>query len=79
MLGCLAIGLLHPVIRDPQTRLFLLVGLLGGFTTFSGLGLEVYRYIEAGSTKLAAIYGLLSLFLGTVLVYFGMKLQAILN
>ena len=45
VVGCLAIGLLSGLAetRDligPQARLFLTVGLLGGFTTFSAFGYE---------------------------------------
>lgn len=40
MLGCLAIGLLYGIfergnLMNPDLRLFLTVGLCGGFTTFS--------------------------------------------
>jgi len=43
--GCLAIGLLAGMaetrsVLDPQMRLFLLIGLLGGFTTFSTFAYE---------------------------------------
>jgi len=43
--GCFAIGLLGGVaesrsVLDPQMRLFLLIGLLGGFTTFSTFAYE---------------------------------------
>ena len=37
----------------PETRTFVLVGLLGGFTTFSSLGLESFALVRAGGTALA--------------------------
>lgn len=45
VLGCLAIGLLGGIgdVRqalDPAQRLFLLIGVLGGFTTFSSFAYE---------------------------------------
>jgi CrcB protein len=45
VVGCLAMGLLAGLaerrhIFDPHTRLFLLTGLLGGFTTFSAFAYE---------------------------------------
>ena len=45
VLGCLLIGLLsgwteHAELFSPSVRLFLLLGLLGGFTTFSTFGNE---------------------------------------
>jgi CrcB protein len=51
-LGCLAIGVLATWIDERsgaghETRLFLIAGLLGGFTTFSSFGLETFRLLEA--------------------------------
>jgi fluoride exporter len=45
VLGCLLIGLLggwadNAELLGPSTRLFLLIGVLGGFTTFSSFGYE---------------------------------------
>lgn len=49
--GCFAIGVLATWFDEKggagaETRLFLLAGLLGGFTTFSGFGLETFRLLE---------------------------------
>ena len=59
-LGCLAIGLLAAWIDDRNgagagTRLFLIAGLLGGFTTFSSFGLETFRLFE--EARYAAAFG----------------------
>ena len=45
VLGCFAIGVLMALVEDrqlltPEARLFLMVGVLGGFTTFSTFGYE---------------------------------------
>jgi len=50
-------------------RLFLIVGLLGGFTTFSAFSLETVTMIERGQTGTAAAY-VLSSVLGAVLLLF---------
>src|SRR5262245_47436267 len=57
--GCLAIGVLATLLEErsllaPTVRLFLLVGVLGGYTTFSTFGLETWRLVEAGDWLRAA-------------------------
>ncbi|MFT6332655.1 MAG: CrcB protein [Lentimonas sp.] len=54
-----------------QTRLFLSVGVLGGFTTFSAFSLDVLRLINAGQLNLAficvfssVIFSILAIFAG---------------
>lgn len=49
--GCFFMGLLMTLIVDkgllsPVWRLFLCVGVLGGFTTFSSFGYEVYSFLR---------------------------------
>lgn len=51
--GCFLIGLLSGLLENrqffsPETRLFILVGFLGGFTTFSTFGLESYSFLRDG-------------------------------
>ena len=48
VLGCLVIGVLMSLVEDqklfgPDMRSFLMIGLLGSFTTFSTLGYETYK------------------------------------
>jgi len=57
--GCLAIGFLATLLEErsllgPTWRLFLLVGVLGGYTTFSSFGLETWRLVESGDWLRAA-------------------------
>ncbi|HYE99969.1 MAG TPA: CrcB family protein, partial [Planctomycetota bacterium] len=52
----------------PDLRLFLVGGLLGGFTTFSAFGLEARAM---GATAVAAAYVTLSLALGLGAVWLG--------
>ncbi len=73
MLGCLLMGLLSVWVQAEAWRVFLLVGILGGFTTFSGFGYEIYRYLLAGETGKAITYVLGSLMAGIVLVWIGRK------
>jgi CrcB protein len=53
VLGCLAIGLIWGLVEyrqwfSPDVRLFLTVGILGGFTTFSAFGYETFMLLRDG-------------------------------
>ena len=79
VLGCLVIGVLSGVFSGtqavrPEYRLGLTVGLLGGFTTFSALGLESYQLLHAGQSRLAVGYVLISLAGGLAAVWVGFRL-----
>ena len=60
VVGCLAMGLLagwiaRSVAGEPW-RLFLMTGLLGGFTTFSAFGLDALTLWQRGAAVQAAAY-----------------------
>ncbi|MHA2055454.1 MAG: fluoride efflux transporter CrcB [Candidatus Hodarchaeales archaeon] len=53
ILGCLIIGFLGGLIElrqvlNPELRVFIMIGLLGGFTTFSTFGFESYNLARDG-------------------------------
>jgi CrcB protein len=57
--GCYAIGFLGVLAQEaflvgPAARLFLMVGILGGYTTFSTFGYETMELLREGSNLLAA-------------------------
>lgn len=72
LLGAFLLGVLLEALvgRGPETprarrvRLALGTGLLGGFTTFSSLAIEIERLAAQGDAGLGALYGLLSVGLG---------------
>ena len=72
--GCLAIGMLAGAIArgrldvGPVARTFLLVGVLGGFTTFSSFGLDTFTLAQSGDRLLAFsnVLGQIGLGLGAV-------------
>jgi CrcB protein len=73
--GCLAIGLLVPIlkawnIREPW-QLMILVGVLGGYTTFSTFGRETLALVDAHRWGAAVAYVLLSNGLGIAAVALG--------
>ncbi len=60
LMGTLAAALLRSESGE-TLRLFVGVGVLGGFTTFSAFSLETFRMIEGGQWGLAIGYALISL------------------
>jgi CrcB protein len=76
VLGSLILGFLTGiVVKSPiltvEWRLFLMVGICGGFTTFSTFTNENLMLIHNGQFLSAALYTGLSLFLGFLAVFIG--------
>lgn len=77
--GAFLIGVLLTLLTErfhphPNWRLFLVVGLLGGYTTFSSFEYETYQAVRDGERWLGLVYvggsvmlGYLGVWLGTVL------------
>jgi len=57
-----------------EGRLFLAVGVLGGFTTFSTFSYETLALLQDGEVGRALVYVLASVFLGLLLVLLGYRL-----
>lgn len=75
LLGCAAIGwlaaLAERLLLGNGWRLFLMVGVLGGFTTFSAFSLQTLNLARAGATLAATGYVLGSLLLCMIGVWAG--------
>ena len=81
LIGCLLIGFLSQWVGargllSPETRLFVFMGLLGGFTTFSTFSNETMNLWQAGESVAAlsnvavhVVLGLGAAWLGHVLAY----------
>jgi CrcB protein len=80
VIGCFLLGILMAVVIerelfDPRLRLFVGVGLLGSFTTFSTFGAETIELLREGQVPAAlgnvalnVVVGLLAVWMGHILV-----------
>lgn len=78
--GSLIIGFLAGIagktdLLSLELRLFLMVGFVGGFTTFSTFTNENMVLMQNGQFLSALIYTFISLFLGFLVVYLGYSLS----
>lgn len=73
--GALIIGMFWGIFdqRDigPHTRMFVFVGFLGGYTTFSTFALETMNLVRDGEIKFAVLNVLANNLLAIVLVFAG--------
>lgn len=79
ILGCFLFGLIAGSMEtrgliNEHLRSFLLVGLMGGFTTFSAFGAETFFLIEKGNIHLAIINILFQVTIGVLAVWAGLSL-----
>ena len=81
VLGCLLIGWLSGFLSGASdaVRLGVLVGVLGGFTTFSSFGLETVRLLQSGQFQTGLVYILMSNVGGLVAVWIGLRSTGDLN
>ena len=79
VVGCLLIGVLAGLaatrnIIGVDTRAFLIVGVLGGFTTYSAFGLETVELIRRGEFFIGLSNVALQITLGLAAVWAGLKI-----
>lgn len=77
--GSFLIGVLMTLLTErwqphPNWRLFLVVGVLGGYTTFSSFEYETYQAVRDGARWIGLVYVTVSVIIG----YFGVWLGAVL-
>ena len=83
VLGCLALGLLggiaeHRQMLEPAQRLFLMVGILGGFTTFSTFAFESVALMQDAELAKAVLNTLAQIVLGFGAAFAGYVLARVL-
>ncbi len=76
IVGCFVIGLIYGVTEKgdfltSDVRLFLTVGICGGFTTFSSLANDAFILMRQEEWLRFAVYTSFSFFLGLLAVYAG--------
>jgi CrcB protein len=79
VMGCFLAGSLFYLMEErflvsPTLRTVILIGLLGGFTTFSSFGLQTFTLLREGEFALAALNVTLSNVLGLVMLWAGYSL-----
>jgi CrcB protein len=81
VIGSLAMGLLVGLLArtlapwQNEARLFVAVGILGGFTTFSAFSLDAVTLFERGELGAAAAYVVLSVVLSIAALVLGLYLM----
>ena len=81
--GCLAIGTLAGFAEKagvfaPATRLFLITGFLGGYTTFSAFGYETFFLAREHAWQSAAVNVIAQVVLSLAAVFAGYRLAVVL-
>ena len=76
LIGCFLAGVIFHVTEErfllnPTLRTIILIGLLGGFTTFSSYGLQTFSLLRDGQFGLATLNVTVSNLLGVVMVWAG--------
>lgn len=74
ILGVLAAAMTFSWSPSPELRAFLVVGLLGGFTTFSAFSLDAVLLIERDRLGLAAVYLMGTVAISVAGLFAGLKL-----
>lgn len=77
IVGAFLIGLLVEVLAlkfnlSPNWQAFLVVGVLGGFTTFSAFSLELGLMLQRGELTTAALYAVGSMVIGVLAMFAGL-------
>ena len=79
LIGCFLAGFLFYLLQErdlvsPTTRTVVMIGLLGGFTTFSSFGLQTFTLLRDGEFWFATLNIVGSNLLGLLMVWVGYAL-----
>lgn len=76
LIGCAYTYFSNRLAGNPELKLFVMTGFLGGFTTFSTYLLNVSTLINSNNYAEAAAYLLLSVIIGFCALILGMKIMS---
>ncbi len=81
-LGCLIIGIVYSLLSTTPTyqttlKPFLVIGILGGFTTFSSYAIETFQLAQTQQIMKALLYIALSNFIGLASAWVGYKVFSV--
>ena len=82
IVGCFLAGFLFYLMQErflvsDMTRTVVMIGLLGGFTTFSSFGLQTFTLLRDGELWFAAVNVVTSNLLGLLMVWAGYMLASV--
>jgi CrcB protein len=83
MIGCLLIGFFGGFTEfreglSPELRVFIFIGILGGFTTFSSFGYETFNLLRDGQVLFAFVNVMLQVIIGLSAVWLGFIVSRLL-
>ena len=83
LIGCFLVGLLFYLLEErflvnQTARTVILIGFLGGFTTFSSFGLQTFTLLRDGESGLAVLNIAASNLVGLLLVWAGYTVARVL-
>ena len=83
LIGCFLVGMFFYLLQErflvnQTVRTIIMIGFLGGFTTFSSFGLQTFTLLQNGQFGLAALNVSLSNLIGLILVWAGYSIGKML-
>ena len=69
MIGIIYYLLISKIIINEHLRVFITIGFLGGFTTFSAFNLDFFQLVESGNILLAINYAVIT-FVTTIIGFY---------
>ena len=84
IIGCLVIGVLGGMAETraaftPELKIFVFIGILGGFTTFSSFGYDTFGLLRDGQFFYAMLNVMIQVFVGLGAVWAGYNIARLIE